>query len=52
MNLVIGHQEGECRRDTNIHHKADQDRDHDVNGDGTLRISGFYPCKMGRVLGQ
>lgn len=30
MNLVVGHHEGECRRDTKIRQKADEERDDDA----------------------
>ena len=47
MNQVVGHHEGKCRWDTKICHKADEDHNHDADGDGTLRIYGFSPCRMG-----
>jgi len=46
LNLVIGHHEGERRQNTGICQKADGDCDHDAQGDGTLRISGFFPYRM------
>ena len=52
MNLVVGHHEGECHRDTRVRQKADEDGDHHAQGDGTLRISSFSPCRMGGSNGS
>ena len=52
MNLVVGHHEGERRGDSRVCQKADEDGDHQAQGDGTLRISGFSPCRWVEVLGQ
>ena len=51
LNLVVGHHEGESRRDTKIRQKADEDRGHDADGDGAVRIWGFFPCRVGEHLG-
>ena len=51
LNLVVGHHERESRRDTKIRQKADEDRAHDADGDGAMRIWGFFPCRVGKHLG-
>ena len=38
LNLVVGYNESECCRDTRVSQKADDDRDHDAPGDGTMRV--------------
>ena len=50
LNLVVGNHEGESRRDTKIRQKADEDRAHDADGDGAMRIWGFFPYRVGEHL--
>ena len=52
MNLVVGHHEGEWGWDTKICQKADEEWDHDAQGDGPLGISGFFPCRIGGSTGS
>ena len=52
MNLVVGHHEGECRPDTKISQKADEDHYHNADGDRMLRIQGFPHCEVGGSIGS
>ena len=52
VNQVVGHHEGEGRRDTKTHQKADEEGHHDSQGHGPLRIAGFSPFRMGRGIGS
>ena len=52
MNLVVGHHEGESCCDTRVGQKAAGDDDHYAPRDETLRVGGFFPCRMVGASGQ